>query len=289
MMFIQKLLKKASSSRNLMVKTLHNYIKGGEVHRAAAFAYYAFFSIFPLMAIIVSVASFFMDQDKTANAALNFIGNYVSLDDKLHRHILKTLNGMVSERGHVLLIAPPLFFWSSYRFFNVLIQSINSAWGTVSQKWWKLPVTNLILSGILVLTILLGITLPLLGLLAKDWLFYNYGFAKWAYEVVVYVGPFFVLFLGLTFFYRLAPYRLTTFREVWLAGLAVTLVLFPLEILFVAYLKNIARFNVVYGTFGTMVALLTLIYLFGCVTILGACFSAAQAQLRSTKFKNRRR
>jgi uncharacterized BrkB/YihY/UPF0761 family membrane protein len=230
-----------------------------------------------------------MDQDKTANAAINFISNYVSLDEKLHRHILKTFTGMVSERGHVLLIAPPLFFWSSYRFFSVLVQAINGAWGTVSRKWWKLPVTNLILSGIMLLTLLLGITLPILGLMAREWLFSNFGFAAWTYAIAIYVGPFIVLFLGLTFFYRLAPYRLTTFREVWLAGLVVTLVLFPLEILFVAYLKSFARFNVVYGTFGTMVALLTLIYLFGFVTILGACLSSAQAQLKSTKIKNPRR
>jgi YihY family inner membrane protein len=283
MMFIQKIFKKASSSKNLIIKTLHNYVKGSEANQAAAFAYYAFFSLFPLMAIMVSVSSFFMDQDRTANAAINFISNYVTLDEKLHRHILRTFTGMVSQRGHVLLIAPPLFLWSSYRFFNVLIHAINGAWGTVSRKWWQLPVTNLILSGIMLLTLLLGITLPILGLMGKAWLFSNFGFAAWTYAIAIYAGPLIVLFLGLTFFYRLAPYRSTNFQEVWLAGLVVTLFLFPLEILFVAYLKNIARFNVVYGTFGTMVALLTLIYLFGVITILGACLSAAQAHLKSTK------
>jgi Ca2+-transporting ATPase len=41
--------------------------------------------------------------------------------------------------------------------------------------------------------------------------------------------------------------------------------------------KKLGHFNVVYGTFGGMVALLTLIDISGCITIMGSCLSAAQA------------
>jgi Ca2+-transporting ATPase len=98
------------------------------------------------------------------------------------------------------------------------------------------------------------------------------------FDLVWFVLPSAVLFYGFTMFYKLAPRRKTTFREVWVAALAVTLVLQLLQALFVLYAKNVAHFNAVYGAFGSVIAVLMWVYLSGSVIILGGCFSAAQAE-----------
>jgi Ca2+-transporting ATPase len=87
-----------------------------------------------------------------------------------------------------------------------------------------------------------------------------------------------VLFYGLSMFYKLAPRRRTTFREVWLAALGVALLLRLLQYLFLLYAQNVAHFNAVYGAFGSVIAVLMWVYLSGSVIILGGCFCASQAE-----------
>ena len=79
-------------------------------------------------------------------------------------------------------------------------------------------------------------------------------------------------------FYKLAPRRRTTFREVWVGALLVALLLRVLQTLFILYAKNIAHFNAVYGAFGSVIAVLMWVYLSGSVIILGGCFCAATAE-----------
>jgi YihY family inner membrane protein len=80
-------------------------------------------------------------------------------------------------------------------------------------------------------------------------------------------------------FYKLAPRRRTTFREVWVAALAVTLGLDLLRRMFELYTTNIGNFNAVYGTLGGVLALLMWIYLSGSLIILGGCLAAAQYEI----------
>jgi Ca2+-transporting ATPase len=48
----------------------------------------------------------------------------------------------------------------------------------------------------------------------------------------------------------------------------------------VLYTKNITNFNALYGTFGSVLALLMWIYLSGSIIILGGCLAAAQYEIR---------
>jgi len=52
-----------------------------------------------------------------------------------------------------------------------------------------------------------------------------------------------------------------------------------LQRLFVLYTKNIGNFNALYGTFGSVIALLLWIYLSGSIIILGGCISAAKYEI----------
>jgi membrane protein len=93
-----------------------------------------------------------------------------------------------------------------------------------------------------------------------------------------FVAPL-VLFYGFAMFYKFAPQRRTTFREVWIAALAVTLGLDALKQVFVLYTTNISNFNALYGTLGSVVALLMWIYLSGSLIILGGCLCAARYEI----------
>jgi YihY family inner membrane protein len=144
-----------------------------------------------------------------------------------------------------------------------------------------MPLKSLILLCTTAGAVLVGMSVPALIRISKGWLFTSPYFRSWAYGVESLLIPLSAVFFGLSLFYMLAPRRPTRFRDVWIIALCATVLLRAGESLFIIYLKDFARLNAVYGTFGGIMALLLWIYVSGCVFIFGACLCASHAELRS--------
>jgi Ca2+-transporting ATPase len=246
--------------------------------RAAAFAYYSFFSLFPLIILLVTIASFFIDRDKAGAEVIAFVKSYVPITGEMQQFISGAIGGVVKIRGKAGVIAFGTLVWSSMQFFSTLVHATNLVWGSESYNWWRLPLKSLILLGIMVSALLLGLAVPVVGHMAQKWLFPVNDFHSWLSGVGSFAILFLMAYFNLALLYKLAPRRTTRFSEVWAAALCVTALLMAAESLFVIYLKNFAKFNAVYGTFGGILALLLWIYLSGCIFIFGACLCAAQAE-----------
>ncbi|MGA3170833.1 MAG: YihY/virulence factor BrkB family protein [Chthoniobacteraceae bacterium] len=251
---------------------------------AASFAYYAIFALFPLLLLAVSIGAYFFDPAKVSKVVLNAVSQYVLVVHGKNDLVSSTVRGIVRARRGVGSFAILGLVWSSLRFFQSLVRGVNRAWGTHEYSWWRLPIQNLLMVAVLASALLLGIvTPPLLRWCQTVLMHLNLPFG--AGPIVVVLGlvrvlvPLGVLFYGLSMFYKLAPRRRTTFREVWAGALAVTLVLRVLQYLFVLYAQNVAHFNAVYGAFGSVIAVLMWVYLTGTVIIIGGCFAAVQLEL----------
>jgi YihY family inner membrane protein len=134
-----------------------------------------------------------------------------------------------------------------------------------------LPLKSLGLLGIAASAGLIGILLPGLARLVREWLKSYLAFPQWAITLLFHLLPWFVLFYGLTMIYKLAPSRPTKFSEVWLGALGATVLIWLGELLFLVYAVNFSHFNVLYGALGGIVAFLLWIYLSGCFAVLGVC------------------
>jgi Ca2+-transporting ATPase len=245
---------------------------------AGAFAFNAFFSLFPLMVLFVTIASIFIDRDQAGKEIIAFIENYVPISGEMQSYIFSTIAGVVNARGPAGAVAFLILVWAAIQCFTTLICATNRAWGTPEYNWWRLPLKSLALLGTTASAVLLGMTVPVLMRMAKDWLFPVNNFHSWVYALGSFFIPLLVVFLSLSLFYKLAPRRPTQFAHVWVAALCATVLLQAAESLFVIYLKNFATLNAVYGAFGGIMALLLWIYLSGCIFIFGACLCAAQAE-----------
>lgn len=290
--------------------------------RAASFAYYAFFSIFPLLLLLVSIGAFFLDEDKAVQAVMNTLGNYIPVEPgKLDapgqpsvtvvgfavgiahgigqpNWFVTVVESVIQNRQQAGLVAFLLLAWSAVRFFQSLVRGVNKAWGTKEYSWWRLPIKNLAMVGIVASALFLGVLAPsAINLL--DYYFWTnvnshlrdvsvdlYDMVI-AYQNLVRSGfwfarkiiPTLVLFYGFAMFYKFAPRRRTPFREIWFSAVLVTLLLQLLQHLFVYYATNLGDFNRLYGTLASVVALLMWIYLSGSVIIFGGCISAAQYEI----------
>ena len=113
------------------------------------------------------------------------------------------------------------------RFFQSLVRGVNRAWGTHEYTWWRLPIQNMLMVLLLASALLLGIVVPLTldsieSLLSRLKLDFGFGLIVVTFDTLRFIVPAGVLFYGFSMFYKLAPQRRTTFREVWMGALVVT-------------------------------------------------------------------
>jgi YihY family inner membrane protein len=251
------------------------------VQWAGAFAFNAFFSLFPLIVLLVTIASSLVDWDQAGKEVIAYIESYVPISGDMQRYIFDTIAGVIKAREQAGVVAFLILVWTALQCFTTLICATNLAWGTAGYNWWRLPLKSLGLLGITAGAVLLGMAVPVLMRMAEGWLYPGYELRSWVYDLGSFFIPLLVVFFGLSLFYRLAPRRSTRFAEVWVAALCATVLLRAGESLFVIYLKDFATLNAVYGAFGGFMALLLWIYLSGCIFIFGACLCASQAETRS--------
>jgi len=266
----------------ILCLAVKNFMRIDGAQRAGAFAFNAFFSLFPLMVLLVMITSYFIDPAKAGNEVIAYIESYVPISGQVERHIMETIAGVIKSRHQAGAVAFPILVWAALQCFATLTCATNHAWGITVYNWWHLPLKGLIFLAIVISTVFLGVAVPVLAKMAKDWLFPGDDFGFWLYAMRSFFLPLIVMFLGLSLFYRLAPRRPTRFAEVWAAALCATILLQVAESLFVIYLKNFATLNAVYGAFGGIMALLLWIYLSGCIFIFGACLCAAGAEEHSS-------
>ena len=257
---------------------VRQFLKIEATQWAGAFAFNAFFSLFPLMVLCVTVSSSFVDRDRAGRAVIAYVESYVPISGEMQRHVFDAIAGVIQAREQAGAVAFLILIWTALQCFTTLVRATNRAWGTEVHDWWRLPLRSLALLGIMAGAVLLGMAVPMLLRLAEGWLFPAQGVRFWGRGLGRTFLPWLVVFFGLSLFYRVAPRRPTRFAEVWAAALCATLALRAGESLFVVYLKDFATLNAVYGAFGGIMALLLWIYISGCVFIFGACLCTGQSE-----------
>ena len=238
---------------------------------AASFAYYAFFSLFPLILLCVAMATLFVqDRDLTAAQILIQVDQYLPLQQSDRVLILHTVEGVLEHGLGASVLGFLVLTWSSLRFSQALVIGVNRAWELKDYNWWKLPLKNLLMIGIVISAIALGLVTPF----AFDRLAGLFGWGNVVSHLFAGILPTLVLFYSLLLFYILAPRRNVRFAAAWPAALLGTIALEMAQGLFGIYLTRIANFNAVYGTFGSIMALLFWIYTSGVIVIFCGCFAA---------------
>ena len=248
--------------------------------RAAAFAYYLLLSLLPLVFMLVSAGSLFVEREVATREVVQWIERYVPLTSEQERGVVVNIQDVLEKRGKISLAAFPLLLWGALKFLRTLIRTTNRIWHSPAYSWWRLPLRGLALLGVMLGAALLGILLPGIARLARSWLATYLEFPGWAFALLFNILPWLVLFCGVIMIYRLAPSRPTKFSEVWIGALVATGLIWACEWLFLLYAVRFAHFNMLYGALGGVAALLLWIYLSTCVGVFGVCICAAQAEVR---------
>jgi len=247
--------------------------------RAAAFAYYAFFALFPLILLFVILGSQIWDHATVVNYIIDNVGQYLPFNATDRHTVDAAIHAIVDARGSVSAVAMLGLVWSASRFFHSMVRGVNSAWDTIEYPWWQLPLHSLMLLALVVSALFFGMLVPLVMENLRHTSLVPMGMFKGPLEIVVWCVPSLVLFYGLSVFFKISPRRRTQFSEVAFAAFFTTLLLQVCRRLFEHYVYDMSNFNTVYGAFAVVIVLLMWIYLSGVIIMYGGCLCAAQASV----------
>ncbi len=244
--------------------------KGSEA--ASSIAYYTLFSIFPLLLSIVAVGSFFIDQITVENALLKFLPTVIPVSQEF---ILTNIQQVFQLRGAVSSVALLSLLWSATAVFSTIIRNINAAWPEAApHSFIRMRLLSLaIIAAMVVLLIISSFSLTIRNILLN--LGIPIDFSKISTLLSSYFSTriFPVLIRILIFFglYFLVP-QIKVKKMSALTGAVITALLWQIVTnLFGAYLASgLAKYEIVYGSLGKMIALLAWIYFSGWIILFGA-------------------
>jgi len=269
----------------VLAGTVNTYSEIDGESRAASFAYYVFFSIFPLVALLIGGGSLYFSSQQIIDSIQGFLPMGLAQQE----FIWKTVHTIETVRGGVGLISVAILLWSSLKFFQALIHAVNRAWHTIEIPWWQMPLKNLLMIAILGSALFAGLLLPALlqgastALLAAETFVhsrfpgFNLHMVSSLLDLSRYLIGGVVLFYSFVMLYMFAPRRRVRFGEIWLASLVVTFALQVCQVTFVNYLPRVVNYGL-YGAVGSIMLLMLWVYFSGIIIILGGCLCAALAR-----------
>jgi membrane protein len=263
---------------DILILTIRRVGDARAVENAASLAYYTLFSIFPLFLAIIAAGSFLLERNEVYQQVQTFIVEAFPVSRGLIQDNLETV---LERRGAVGTIGIIGLTWAATGVFSNLIFNINRAWpktkprNFVRKRLAGLGIVALLaillgLStlGTTALNLLSGVDVPTLQALGLDFIqirAFLARFVSWGVKLVVFIGlflwapntrvPFMAAFWGA--FVAASGWELATAGFTW-------------------YLTSgIPRYELIYGSLGTVVVLMLWIYISMLIVLLGAHLGAA--------------
>jgi len=240
---------------------------------AAAIAFWAFFSIFPLLIGILSLASLILDSGPLQTRIFEAMTDLLPGSEQL---VKDNLEAVVRYRGSMGLVAVLGLFWTASKGFGAITRAINRALGIRSDLRYVLAklrqvgmafAVSILVIVSLAITVILEVVLEpaFLSRLGMD----PVGISR----LQSWAASFLLVFLIFTLIYKLAPSTKINLEQV-LPGALLATILFELcKIGFVLYLEKAADLKAVYGSLSSIIVLLLWLYVSAVILILGAEYS----------------
>jgi membrane protein len=253
-----------------------NDARGSEA--AASMAYYAFFSLFPLLLVLIVAGSFVLQRRVVQQQIMGVVSQVLPVSQQI---IQNNIQQVLKLRGTVGIVGVVSLLWSASGIFTTLADHIERAWsgthlrGFVGQRLIALGIV-ISLMGLLILSVALN---AVLGLLSRFSVPLGGNISVYTTPLWTILAALLPLLLRIIMFWGL--YRLVPTAHVrWSAALVGAIVAGVGWQLITAgfswYLNSgLARYDLVYGSLGTIVALMFWIYLSGWIILFGAHLSAA--------------
>ncbi|MFZ2958517.1 MAG: YihY/virulence factor BrkB family protein [Candidatus Ozemobacteraceae bacterium] len=253
-------------------------VEAGEA--SAAIAFYALFSMFPLILLLTHFCSFVLQNPGNQQEVLTFIEQFLPNSQHLIR---ENLPQILNQNGEGTLFGTVILLWASTGVFAGIAQNINQAWHCSEPRHFLVDRSI----GIL---IIVGLSALLIGsIIVTTAIQFFLKFPPIALEMFLplqsYAGYFLLrlvpiafIFSLFLFLYKWVPNTRVLWTEAAWGALFATISGEFTKSIFVWYISSrLPAYQLLYGSLGLVVALMLWIYVFSFIVLLGCNLSAAIA------------
>jgi membrane protein len=247
---------------------------------AASLAYYAFFSIFPMLLVFIVIGSYFVDRSVVQQNLLNMLQGIIPGAEEV---VIGNIDRVLELRGAVTFIALISLVWSATSVFDILARNINRAFpraGAMDFLKGRL-VGFLMFLGLGLLMLLSFVSSTVIGVIPSINIPLN-GKAlheTFLWQVFSLLAPVLLNMLLFWAMYHFVPATNISSKVSLIGGLITGFAWQVLNKAFAWYLSSgLSKYRLIYGSLGTVVALLFWIYLTATILLLGAHLTASIQQ-----------
>lgn len=262
----------------LLVRTVQEMSDDDATHMAAGVAYYAAFSLFPLMIGLIAIFNLLPTSEDREAQFIGFVAGYLPGSDGL-------LASDVRVSGTLGLISIVALLWSGSAMFGAVARVVNRAWDVQKDPPMFVgkprQMVMALVVGLMFMTSMAAAAFVRTAgdyaradLPASDFLVSQA--SQWFLQ-----GTSFALTLA-TFLmiYKLMPNTRTRWRYVWPGAVLAALLFEAAKGAFLTYVDRFANFRDVYGSMADALVLLLWLYVSSLILILGAELSSEYGRLR---------
>lgn len=250
---------------------------------AASISYYSLFSMFPLLLFLVSILGFFINKIGAPIEIAELITQAIPISrDLVYNNLIQILNAR--NLGGIIGIIG--LMWAASSVFITVSRNINRAWSDAS-------VRNVIQNRLVAFTMIV-----ILLVLTGGWIASTVLFSLVPKIVIPFFGeidifqtqtwnylsnllPWSLAFLILLGLYFWIPNTQVKWKEAFWGALTSSIALNLATRVFTWLMSSgLAAFDILYGSLGTALALLTWVYISALIILIGAHISSAIAQVK---------
>jgi len=243
-------------------------------------AYYTLFSLFPLLIVMVTAGSYFIDDSQNSSRVAQLVISVIPVGQDLVERNIERILVLRNPIGILGLIG---LLWSGSNAFSMMVHNITSAWPVderrtfFQKRVFGLAMVIIMILGLFVLTLsstILNVlvkyqeAVPGLELLFNNWL------GEFGTKIFYWVLPF-LFFYSL---YRIIPMGRVPIKAAGFSALVITGIWRLASTAFQWYLgSGFARYEVIFGSLSAIAILLLWIYISSVILFFGAHLCAASA------------
>ena len=245
---------------------------------AGGIAYYALFSLFPFLLLLISIGSLWLSSNAAVDQIINFIGKLFEIPTG---QLEAALEALASSSGITGLIGLIGLIWAATGVFTSLARNISRAWPDASRVS---VLQGRLMAIIMVVVIALSqflwiVATTIVSLIAQiDFpIQRDLSYVKsWLTDFTINSISFALLFFAFAGLYRWVPKAKVRWREAFLGATFSILATLIASRVYIWYLNSeLASNKIIYGSLGTTLGLVVFFYLNAWIVLFGAHLSSA--------------
>jgi len=266
----------------MMKRAVQEFLTDNCSHLAAAISYYLLLSLFPLALAAISILSYVSrSPDVQANVTkaitdvLPVSGDFVST----------TIRDVAPGWGAASAIGIVGLLWAGTGVFNATRKSLNTAWGIKQPRSFlrERLIEFIMMLGLGVfLIVYVGMTAAFNFFQSTNVLGGRFVEGGIFWESMVILASIAIAFVGFFLLYEFIPNTRVPWRHVWVGALIAAVLFEIVKNIFVWFVGKFATYNLVYGSIGTIIALMTWSYISAMILLFCAKLISIYPRMKSS-------